>query len=187
MFSCSSLPQLLLQRIWVPTWGWQIVAHVRIWHSAKMSLLHLWQSSLSITAFFPFGHRPGLSIAHQNKQDWHYHIGHSGTVNHTPTKYHFQWLAKNWRNVLKKRTIIPNVKNEWNQFSFILLFKAVVLKFSSTSELPGELAFGSLLQSSVGLGWDLRICISNTLRFTIQKNTVTNAKYVKLKIFWQAK
>ena len=85
--------------------------------------------------------------------------------------------------MLKKRTIIPNVKKEWNQFSFILLFKEVVLKFSNTSELPGELAFGSLLQSSVGLGWDLIICISNTLRFTIQKNTGTNAKYVKLKIF----
>ena len=106
---------------------------------------------------------------------------------HTPTKYHFQWLVKNWRNVLKKRTIIPRCKIRMDQFSFVLLFKAVVLKISSTSELPGELALGSHLQSSVGLGWDLRICISNTLRFTIQKNTGTNSKYVKLKIFWQAK
>lgn len=69
-----------------------------------------------------------------------------------------------------------------NQFSLTLRFKAVVLKFSCASETPGKLAIGSHLQSSVGLWWDLRTCISNTLRFAILNVTGTNSKYVKLKI-----
>lgn len=67
------------------------------------------------------------------------------------------------------------------QLSFAIL-KQCFSYFPMCQNDQERVAIGCKVQSSVGPGWNLTICISNILRSTILKNTGTNFKYVKLKI-----
>ena len=97
-------------------------------------------------------------------------------------------LAKHFNAILEKNLYLYTSLKQKMYISVLLLHPSV-LKFEHAGKSPGGLVKMQVADStprvsdSVGLGWDLRICISNTLRFTIQKNTGTNSKYVKLKIF----
>ena len=68
MFSCSRLPQLLLQSM-SPKLGMTNSGTCQnLTFSKNVPPAPVAELTFK-TAFFPFGHRPGLSIAHQNKQD----------------------------------------------------------------------------------------------------------------------